>query len=225
MFLCTYLLDKKKEYLSLIHGEQSNTSASFPPFPATSEMFICGWAMSYPRLSHSFQTSASETSTSQENPSPLGVEARPMQLQKCLKARNMKALTLIYGWAWNFLEFAFHSFLGAVGFQNHCFCWNHSRAVLFSVDRALGWCCTSLSVVLCLLMDPTYQLWGKECWRGGSASRTSCPKVLFIQIPNVRKGAASKGIVVLFLLGTVMDGTGFAAGNPLVFMSPVISVG
>lgn len=45
----------------------------------------------------SFQTLALETSTSQESPSPLGVEAHPMQLRKFLKAKNMKDLTLIYG--------------------------------------------------------------------------------------------------------------------------------
>ena len=45
----------------------------------------------------------------------------------------------------------------------------------------------------------------------------------FFQIFNVRKGATDKGIALLFLLGAMTDGTGFAAGNH--FMYPVISVG
>lgn len=148
--------------------------------------------MPYPRLLPSFQTLALETSTSRESPSPLGVEAHLMQLQKFLKAKNMKDLTLIYGWAWCSLEVSFYASWGSVGFQNHCFYWSHSHAVLFSIDRALGWCCMSLSVVLCLLMDPIYQLWGKECWRGGSASLTSCPKVLFFRFLMLEKGLQIK---------------------------------
>lgn len=143
--------------------------------------------MSYTRLLPSFQTLALETSTSQESHSPLGVEAHLMQLQKFLKARSMKDLTLIYGWVWYSFGIPFHASLWTVSFENRCFYWHHSYTVLFSVDRALEWCSMSLSVVLCLLMDPIYQLWGKECWRGGSASHTSCLKVLCFQILNVRK--------------------------------------
>lgn len=148
-------------------------------------IFCCFWnisgrvLLSYPRFSPLFQTLALETSTSRGSPSPLGVEAHPTQLQKFSKAKNMKDLTLIYGWACSSSETAFHTLWGSVGLQNRCFSWSHSCAVLFSIGRALGWFCTSLSAVLCLLMDPIYQPWGRECWRGGSASRTSCLKVLF----------------------------------------------
>lgn len=135
--------------------------------------------LSYPRFSPLFQTLALETFTSQESLSPPGVEAHPMQLQKFSKAKNMKDLTLIYGWACCSSETAFHPLWGSVGLQSRCFSCCHSCAVLFSIGRASGWFCTSLSAVLCLLMDPIYQLWGKECWRAGSASPTSCPKVLF----------------------------------------------